>query len=140
MPHLQYIILTSSVGAGHNGLATAAQLKSMGLDALVVDSQKRVGDNWRLRYRYVTPLVLSACSDFQILVAPRSRIRQPPPLHPIPSYLASLHPSWKARQLPRILRRDPRVKCLVSSHRRPQEDQVRPQDQHLECYHRPGAF
>ena len=39
------------VGAGHNGLATAAQLKSMGLDALVVDTQKRVGDNWRLRYR-----------------------------------------------------------------------------------------
>jgi cation diffusion facilitator CzcD-associated flavoprotein CzcO len=46
-------MLTLSVGAGHNGLATAAQLKSMGIDALVVDTQKRVGDNWRLRYRYV---------------------------------------------------------------------------------------
>jgi cation diffusion facilitator CzcD-associated flavoprotein CzcO len=62
--------LTLLVGAGHNGLATAAQLKSMGLDALVVDSQKRVGDNWRLRYRYVTPVMFFTHSNVQISVTP----------------------------------------------------------------------
>jgi cation diffusion facilitator CzcD-associated flavoprotein CzcO len=62
--------LTSIVGAGHNGLATAAQLKSMGLDALVVDSQKRVGDNWRLRYRYVFHSIACTSSEPQILISP----------------------------------------------------------------------
>lgn len=44
-------MLTGVVGGGHNGLATAAQLKSLGVSALVIDKQKRVGDNWRLRYK-----------------------------------------------------------------------------------------
>jgi hypothetical protein len=35
----------------HNGLALAAQLNSFGVRSLVIDRQKRVGDNWRLRYR-----------------------------------------------------------------------------------------
>jgi heterodisulfide reductase subunit A-like polyferredoxin len=39
------------VGGGHNGLALAAQLNSFGVRSLVIDRQKRVGDNWRLRYR-----------------------------------------------------------------------------------------
>ncbi|KAI5476099.1 monooxygenase [Pseudohyphozyma bogoriensis] len=38
------------VGGGHNGLELAARLKAVGLEALVVDKQKRTGDNWRLRY------------------------------------------------------------------------------------------
>ena len=38
------------VGGGHNGLAAAAQLKALGTEALVIDTFKRVGDNWRLRY------------------------------------------------------------------------------------------
>ena len=38
------------VGGGHAGLASAVELKQLGLDALVVDSMKRIGDNWRLRY------------------------------------------------------------------------------------------
>lgn len=38
------------VGGGHAGLSAAASLKALGLDALVVDRMKRVGDNWRLRY------------------------------------------------------------------------------------------
>ena len=41
---------TLVIGGGHNGLAVAAQLKALGNDALVVDTFKRVGDNWRLRY------------------------------------------------------------------------------------------
>jgi cation diffusion facilitator CzcD-associated flavoprotein CzcO len=100
-------MLTLSVGAGHNGLATAAQLKSMGIDALVVDTQKRVGDNWRLRYRYVSYTHSYVVTDVQISLASRSGLGQSPPFHPIPSYLAALHPRWKARQFPRIIRRDP---------------------------------
>lgn len=38
------------VGAGHNGLACAAVLRSFGVNALVVDRFARVGDNWRKRY------------------------------------------------------------------------------------------
>ncbi|MEC7573758.1 MAG: NAD(P)/FAD-dependent oxidoreductase, partial [Pseudomonadota bacterium] len=38
------------VGGGHAGLTSAVELKQLGLDALVVDAMKRVGDNWRLRY------------------------------------------------------------------------------------------
>lgn len=38
------------VGAGHNGLACAAVLRSFGVNALVVDRFSRVGDNWRKRY------------------------------------------------------------------------------------------
>jgi cation diffusion facilitator CzcD-associated flavoprotein CzcO len=39
------------VGGGHAGIAAAVELKRIGLDALIVDRQARVGDNWRLRYR-----------------------------------------------------------------------------------------
>ncbi|KAK7207658.1 hypothetical protein BZA70DRAFT_271873 [Myxozyma melibiosi] len=39
------------VGGGHNGLTAAARLELLGVKALVVDSYKRIGDNWRLRYR-----------------------------------------------------------------------------------------
>lgn len=38
------------VGAGHNGLALATQLRAYGVRALVVDRQARLGDNWRRRY------------------------------------------------------------------------------------------
>ena len=38
------------VGGGHACLTSAVELKQLGLDALVVDGMKRVGDNWRLRY------------------------------------------------------------------------------------------
>jgi len=38
------------VGGGHAGLTAAASLKALGVDALVVDRMRRVGDNWRLRY------------------------------------------------------------------------------------------
>ncbi|KAK9429773.1 hypothetical protein V1505DRAFT_148729 [Lipomyces doorenjongii] len=39
------------VGGGHNGLEIAARLKMMGVNSLVIDKYKRVGDNWRLRYK-----------------------------------------------------------------------------------------
>ena len=39
------------VGGGHAGISAAVELKRLGLDALVVDQEQRIGDNWRRRYR-----------------------------------------------------------------------------------------
>lgn len=39
------------VGGGHAGISAAVELKRIGLAALVIDREARVGDNWRLRYR-----------------------------------------------------------------------------------------
>ncbi|KAJ5094311.1 hypothetical protein N7456_010172 [Penicillium angulare] len=38
------------VGAGQGGLTAAARLKMLDVDALVIDKEDRVGDNWRGRY------------------------------------------------------------------------------------------
>ncbi|KAA8648920.1 hypothetical protein EYZ11_006301 [Aspergillus tanneri] len=38
------------VGAGQAGLAIAARLKMLDVDALIIDEKDRVGDNWRSRY------------------------------------------------------------------------------------------
>jgi Pyridine nucleotide-disulphide oxidoreductase len=38
------------VGAGQAGLAIAARLRLLGVDALIVDKRERVGDIWRERY------------------------------------------------------------------------------------------
>jgi cation diffusion facilitator CzcD-associated flavoprotein CzcO len=38
------------VGGGHAGLSTAARLTALGIDTLIVDRGKRIGDNWRKRY------------------------------------------------------------------------------------------
>jgi len=42
------------VGAGQSGLALAARLKVIGVDAVVVEANPRVGDNWRNRYHSLT--------------------------------------------------------------------------------------
>ena len=39
------------VGGGHAGISAAVELNRIGLSALVVDREARIGDNWRLRYR-----------------------------------------------------------------------------------------
>jgi cation diffusion facilitator CzcD-associated flavoprotein CzcO len=39
------------VGGGHAGISAAVELKRIGLAALIVDREQRIGDNWRLRYR-----------------------------------------------------------------------------------------
>lgn len=105
----------------------------MGINALVVDTQKRVGDNWRLRYRYV--LIRWKCSSriltMQIAISPRSGLGEPSPLHSIPCYMATLHPRWQACQLFRILRRDLGAQRLVPSHCRPYSNQVQSQEQHM---------
>ncbi|KAJ5356367.1 hypothetical protein N7517_010976 [Penicillium concentricum] len=41
------------VGAGQAGLGLAARLKMMGIDALLIDAENRLGDNWRSRYRHL---------------------------------------------------------------------------------------
>ena len=38
------------VGAGQAGLSVGARLRQLGVDALVVDQNARLGDNWRNRY------------------------------------------------------------------------------------------
>ncbi|KAF2107969.1 hypothetical protein BDV96DRAFT_531419 [Lophiotrema nucula] len=38
------------LGAGQGGLTVAARLKMLNIPTLVIDSNKRVGDNWRNRY------------------------------------------------------------------------------------------
>lgn len=38
------------IGAGQGGLTVAANLRLMGLDALVLEKSERVGDGWRKRY------------------------------------------------------------------------------------------
>jgi hypothetical protein len=38
------------VGGGQAGLSIAARLAQLGLDALIVDREARIGDNWRKRY------------------------------------------------------------------------------------------
>lgn len=42
------------VGGGQAGLAIAARLTQLGVDALIVDRHARVGDNWRKRYHALT--------------------------------------------------------------------------------------
>jgi cation diffusion facilitator CzcD-associated flavoprotein CzcO len=42
------------VGGGHAGLSIAARLQQLGIDTLIVDRHKRIGDNWRTRYHSLT--------------------------------------------------------------------------------------
>ncbi|GFF93610.1 probable indole-3-pyruvate monooxygenase YUCCA11 [Aspergillus udagawae] len=38
------------IGAGQSGLTVAARLKMLNIDALVIDEEDHIGDNWRRRY------------------------------------------------------------------------------------------
>lgn len=42
------------VGGGQAGLSAAARLNHLGVDALIIDRNQRIGDNWRLRYHSLT--------------------------------------------------------------------------------------
>lgn len=42
------------VGGGQAGLTIAARLKQLNIDALIVDHEQRIGDNWRRRYHALT--------------------------------------------------------------------------------------
>ncbi|KAN0061774.1 hypothetical protein ACQY0O_005767 [Thecaphora frezii] len=41
------------VGAGQAGLSVSARLKYLGIDALLIDTNSRIGDNWRKRYDFL---------------------------------------------------------------------------------------
>lgn len=64
------------VGGGQAGLTVAARLKMMGVDALIVEKNKNIGDNWRNRYKF---LVLHDPVWYDHLP------------YIIPGYLANLH-------------------------------------------------
>jgi putative flavoprotein involved in K+ transport len=42
------------IGGGQSGLSIAARLKQLNVDTLIVDHEKRIGDNWRKRYHALT--------------------------------------------------------------------------------------
>ena len=42
------------VGSGQAGLSIAARLKQLNIDTLMIDKNKRIGDNWRNRYHSLT--------------------------------------------------------------------------------------
>ena len=42
------------VGGGQAGLSIAARLSQLGVDTLIVDRERRIGDNWRHRYHALT--------------------------------------------------------------------------------------
>src|SRR5437588_4309625 len=42
------------IGGGQAGLSIAASLKQLNVDTLIVDREKRIGDNWRKRYHALT--------------------------------------------------------------------------------------
>ncbi len=42
------------VGGGHAGLSIGARLRQLNVDALIVDRESRIGDNWRKRYHALT--------------------------------------------------------------------------------------
>ncbi|KAG7091576.1 hypothetical protein E1B28_010598 [Marasmius oreades] len=42
------------VGAGQTGLEVAARMKQLDIDALVIEKNRRIGDNWRNRYDTLT--------------------------------------------------------------------------------------
>jgi cation diffusion facilitator CzcD-associated flavoprotein CzcO len=42
------------IGGGQSGLSIAARLKQLNVDTLIVDRERRIGDNWRKRYHALT--------------------------------------------------------------------------------------
>jgi len=77
------------VGGGQAGLSIAARLTQLGVDTLIVDRERHVGDNWRNRYHALTPAQSSA--------------GQPPALHAVSAKLAALYPEGQAGRLVRGL-------------------------------------
>jgi putative flavoprotein involved in K+ transport len=49
--HQPYVLI---VGAGQAGVTLGARLKALGVPALLIDKQPRVGDQWRSRYKSLT--------------------------------------------------------------------------------------
>lgn len=60
------------VGAAQAGLMTAARLSMLGVDALVIDREQRLGDSWRRRYHALTLHNETRVNHFPYMPFPRS--------------------------------------------------------------------
>ncbi|WWC60054.1 uncharacterized protein I303_102617 [Kwoniella dejecticola CBS 10117] len=59
------------VGGGQNGLMLAARLKALGVNALIVERNKRIGDNWRGRYEALSLHLPHWADHFAYMPYPR---------------------------------------------------------------------
>lgn len=113
--------LIFAVGAGHNGLVLAARLQALGVKVLILEANKRVGDNWRNRYEALSlhfPVWQGEPSPYRhILEEATDPARHRPParspcspcmissrlttsrsgclVHPFPEAMAHLHSGWQ---------------------------------------------
>ncbi len=60
------------VGAAQAGLMIAARLSMLGVDALAIDREKRIGDSWRRRYHALTLHNETRVNHFPYMPFPRS--------------------------------------------------------------------
>src|SRR5690554_5691462 len=64
------------IGAGQCGLAAGRYLQKKGVDFLILEKSKHIGDNWRKRYDSLslfTPASLSALPELPMALSPKSR-------------------------------------------------------------------
>jgi putative flavoprotein involved in K+ transport len=64
------------IGAGQCGLAAGRYLQNKGIDFLILEKNKHIGDNWRKRYESLTlftPASLSALPELPMAIDPKSR-------------------------------------------------------------------
>ena len=66
------------LGAGHNGLSLAARLRNLGVPALVIETNDRVGDTWRKRYSSLALHTPIAADQLPYLPYPASWTRFTP--------------------------------------------------------------
>ncbi|KAJ6621032.1 hypothetical protein B0H10DRAFT_1790813, partial [Mycena sp. CBHHK59/15] len=55
------------VGGGQTGLNVAARFKQMNIPSIVIETNLRIGDNWRKRYPTLTSHTYAFCSNFLII-------------------------------------------------------------------------
>ena len=66
------------LGAGHCGLALAARLRALGVPALIIETNDRVGDNWRKRYTSLALHTPIAADELPYLPYPQTWTRFTP--------------------------------------------------------------
>lgn len=72
MTHKKVLI----IGAGQCGLSAGRYLQKKGIDFLILEKNKHIGDNWRKRYDSLslfTPASLSALPELPMALSPKSR-------------------------------------------------------------------
>jgi hypothetical protein len=97
----QVKVTPANTYSGHSGLALAARLKALNVNALIVDKLARVGNSWRRRYkislsRQLSFLMLNSLKDHKVTHA---------------SVYRSLSISGFSKRLSRLL--DPKSYCQL---------------------------